>query len=103
MAFNGLGGDPSAFERTPEEIAAEIAAAKARGRQQPEHDDKPDGKGLAPPWPRLAAEAFHGPAGNIAKKIEPHTESDSAFILINQHVFFGNTVGRGPYYEVEGT
>ena len=43
---NGSGGDPSSFERTPEEIAAEIAA-----RAREKHDDKPNGKASSQPWP----------------------------------------------------
>src|SRR5215469_1277372 len=55
------------------------------------------------PWPDpLAKEAFHGLAGEIVREIEPRTEADTAAILIQTLVAFGNVIGRGPYYQVEG-
>jgi hypothetical protein len=103
MAPDGLGGDFSSFKRTPEQIAAEIAAARARRAQHPEPEKKLNGKAPAPPWPHLADEAFHGLAGEIARTIEPHTESEPVFLLMNLHVFFGNAVGHGPRYTIEGS
>jgi hypothetical protein len=35
------------------------------------------------------------------RAIEPHTESDPVALLIQQIVYFGNTIGRGPYYQIE--
>jgi Protein of unknown function (DUF3987) len=59
----------------------------------------------APPreFPKLAPEAFHGLAGEIVKRVEPHSESDPALLLLGCHTYFGNAVGRGPYHVVEGT
>ena len=54
-------------------------------------------------FPVLAEEAFYGPAGEIAKTIAPHTESDPALLLIGSLVYFGNAVGHGPHHVVEGT
>jgi hypothetical protein len=34
--------------------------------------------------------------------IEPHTESDPIAILLQYLTFFGNAVGRGPHFRVEG-
>lgn len=57
----------------------------------------------AVPWPEpLAPAALHGLAGEIVHAIEPHTEADSAAILLQTLVAFGNIVGRGPHYQVEG-
>ena len=51
----------------------------------------------------LEEAAFHGLAGQIVRKIEPHTEADPAAMLIQLLVAFGNCVGRGPHFRVEDT
>jgi hypothetical protein len=54
-------------------------------------------------WPNpLANEAYHGLAGEIARVIEPHSESDPAAILIQLLTAFGSAIGREPYYLIEG-
>ena len=53
-------------------------------------------------FPKMADAAFIGLAGAIVHLIEPHTESDSVALLLNLHAAFGNAIGRGPYYQVEG-
>jgi hypothetical protein len=56
------------------------------------------------PWPAaLGPDAFHGIAGEIIRKIEPHTESDQAALLIQFLVATGNLVGRHRYVQVEAT
>jgi len=47
--------------------------------------------------------AFHGLAGEIVRRIEPHTEADAGAMLIQLLVAFGNCVGRGPHFRVEDT
>ena len=54
-------------------------------------------------FPTMADTAFNGVAGEIVRAIEPHTESDPAGLLLTLHTFFGNCIGRGPHYRVEGT
>ena len=54
-------------------------------------------------WPSLDADAYYGIAGEIVRAIEPESESDPVAILIQLLVMFGNLIGRGPYYTVEGT
>lgn len=46
--------------------------------------------------------AFYGLAGDIVRMIEPHTEADSAAILLQELIAFGALVGRGPHVRVEG-
>jgi hypothetical protein len=54
-------------------------------------------------WPDpLCAEAFHGLAGEVVELIAPHSEADPAALLIQFLVAFGNAIGRGPFFEVEG-
>ena len=56
----------------------------------------------ATPWPEpLAEEAFHGLAGEVVRAIEPHTEGDSAALLTNFLVAFGNSIGRGQHARAE--
>jgi hypothetical protein len=60
-------------------------------------------KPAAVPWPEpLAAEAFHGPAGEIVRAIEPFTEADPAALLISFLAAYGNAVGRGPHVMLGG-
>jgi hypothetical protein len=57
----------------------------------------------AAPWPdALAESAYQGLFGDIARAIEPDTESDPAAILVQVIVAFGALVGRGPHVRVEG-
>src|SRR5438034_11753307 len=53
-------------------------------------------------FPKIDEAAFHGLPGEIVKMIEPCTESDPVGLLLTLHTFFGNAIGRGPYYPVEG-
>jgi len=54
------------------------------------------------PWPTLPHEALHGLAGEIVETIAPQTESAPVAILGQMLVAFGNAVGRGAHYRVEG-
>jgi hypothetical protein len=62
---------------------------------EPKPDAKPDD------WPVLHRDALYGTAGKIVRAIEPHTESDPVALLIQEIVYFGNAIGRGPYYLIE--
>jgi hypothetical protein len=55
-----------------------------------------------PSWPVLSGEAYHGLAGQIARKIEPHTEADPVALLVQTLVLFGNAIGRSAYYCADG-
>ena len=53
-------------------------------------------------WPEpLAAEAYHGLAGEIVRAIEPHTESDPAGLLVQFLAAFGSVIGGSPHFRVE--
>jgi hypothetical protein len=54
-----------------------------------------------PEWPTIDDTAYHGLAGDFVNTIEPHTEADSAGLLVQFLVAFGNIVGPEPYYLVE--
>jgi hypothetical protein len=53
------------------------------------------------PWPKMDEDAYLGLAGEIARTIEPHSESDPVAPLIQTLVFFGSVIGPIPYYQVE--
>ncbi len=53
-------------------------------------------------WPTMDDSAYHGLPGDVVRAIGPHTEADPAAILIQFLAAFGNAIGRGPYYQVEG-
>ncbi len=88
-------------EAAASRLDAQIASAKKPARQ--EFHDAVAGNSDSNEWPAaLAGAAFHGLAGEIVRAIEPHTEADPAAILIQFLAAFGNIVGRGPHYAVEG-
>jgi CHC2 zinc finger/Toprim-like len=51
----------------------------------------------------LAPEAFYGVAGEIVRRIEPHTEGDSAALLFQFLAAFGNLIGHDHYIVADGT
>jgi hypothetical protein len=52
-------------------------------------------------WPVIDEAAYYGLAGDVVRTIEPHTEADPVAILIQVLTYFGNVIGRSPYYQVE--
>jgi len=54
-----------------------------------------------PPRP-LGAAAFCGLAGEIVRRIAPHTEADEAALLGTNLVYYGNCVGRSPHFQIGG-
>ncbi len=64
---------------------------------------KPSGTGdESDAWPVMGRDAYFGLVGEVVRAIEPHTEADPVAILIQYLAFFGNAVGRGPHFRVEG-
>ncbi len=56
------------------------------------------------PWPApVKSEAYHGLAGEIIQRIEPHTEADSVALLVQLLLAFGNAVGRSAHWSAEAT
>jgi hypothetical protein len=54
------------------------------------------------PWPVMDPAAYYGLPGDIVRAIEPHSEADPVAILAQFLTACGNSVARGPYYQVEG-
>jgi hypothetical protein len=56
------------------------------------------------PWPDPPGPAaYHGPAGELVRLIEPHTEADPVALLTQFLVAFGNCLGRLPHFIIEAT
>jgi hypothetical protein len=51
-------------------------------------------------WPVLEDAAYHGIVGEIVRAIEPHTEADSAGVLLTLLACAGNAIGNGPHVSV---
>ena len=56
-----------------------------------------------PEWPTLAPDAFYGLAGDIVGTIAPHSEADPVALLMQLLEYFGVSIGRSAYYQVEAT
>lgn len=52
-------------------------------------------------WPAIDRAALIGPAGELVRAIEPHTEADPVAILFQVLVGFGSLIGRSVYYPHE--
>jgi len=50
-----------------------------------------------------AREAFYGLAGEFVRIVAPHTEADETALLAHLIIYFGNAVGRGPFFRVGAT
>jgi hypothetical protein len=82
--------------------AGETSEESERGRVSGDHSSL---SSLHSPltWPEGPAEAaFHGLAGEIVRRIEPHSEADPVAILAQFLIAVGNVLGRRPHYRVEG-
>jgi hypothetical protein len=53
-------------------------------------------------WPDpLKSAALHGPAGELVRLIEPHSEADPTALLLQTLIGWGSLAGRGPHMLVE--
>jgi hypothetical protein len=77
---------------------AEKFSAMKRDSSRP-HDDRGPSRH---PYPVMDEAAFICLPGDIVSMIKPHTESDPVAILFTFLTLFGNAVGRGPHFQVEG-
>jgi hypothetical protein len=108
-----------AGELGPEEFSEDLAKhlAKAEreaepsgGEASPETRETDEESAAAPPeivnqepWPAaLHPDALYGLPGEIVRTIEPHTESDPVALLVQLLVAFGNCIGRGAHWTVNG-
>jgi hypothetical protein len=86
---------------TVADIRAKTLAEKTlKLRAEPE--DSCPGPRREPLWPEIGPVAFDNLLGEIVRVIEPHSEADPNGLLLQLLVAFGNAIGSGPYYQVEG-
>ena len=79
--------------------SAESNGAQHSSSQEATEPSSPINWGVA--WPKpLEEEAYYGLAGDLARTIEPHSEADPAGVLVQFLVWFGNAIGRSPYFVV---
>jgi hypothetical protein len=80
------------------------AAAGTATQQAPDPQaTSPQGNGQdLNPWPLLNVRAHHGLAGEAVAALLPHTESDPVALQLQFMTSFGNAVGHGPHYRIEG-
>jgi Protein of unknown function (DUF3987) len=84
--------------------AREVAdAIRPRPLPKPEEaEDSQNSHFAEPAWPVIHEAAYYGLAGEVVRRIEPHSEADPVAILLQFLASFGNAVGTSPYYQVEG-
>ena len=85
-----------------------IANGEKRQGQTPElsslNSSRPVGDDVVDEFPEPPDEAaFYGLAGDIVRRIEPHTEADSVALLGHYLVAFGNVVDRSPHAIADGS
>lgn len=69
----------------------------------PQHEEE-DAPVVIREWPAPpGADAWYGPAGQIARAVEPYTEADPTGILVQLLIGFGNLIGRKPCFYVGPT
>jgi DNA polymerase I-like protein with 3'-5' exonuclease and polymerase domains len=88
------GADSAADSGANNGAAPKTSSAEANSGAAPEPE---------PLWPVIAPEAYYGLAGEVITTLAPHTESDPVALLMHYLVYFGNCVGRVPYFQVEST
>ena len=54
-------------------------------------------------WPIPDPAMFHGLAGEVVATILPNTEADAVALLVNYLAYFGNVIGRVPFFRVGET
>ena len=64
---------------------------------------KADGEAIDDFPERLSEVAYYGLAGEIVRRIEPHTEADPVALLIQILVVFGNVIGRAAHAIADGS
>ena len=97
LLFESPVSDEAIWERV-RDVYRRYAETEPRGRQLATGPQLFGGAS----WPHpLTSEAFHGPAGELVRLIEPHSEADPAALLMQFLVGFGSMIGRKPHFMAE--
>src|SRR5436309_1951663 len=81
------------INETPELSSLNSLSSFARNGDAQAVDDFPE---------PLTETAFYGLAGDIVRRIEPHTEADRAALLFQLLAALGNIIGRSAYMIADG-
>jgi hypothetical protein len=93
--------DPPLAEAEVRQIAENIAQYRPSEKSARDMRDD-DSTNVQNNWPdAMRPEAFHGLAGELIRAIEPHSEADTAALLLQFLVAFGNVIGRRPHFMAE--
>jgi hypothetical protein len=85
----------------PEQYTEEIRQPQQQQPATPTPDI--DSEAGNTPWPAVSPEVYHGLPGRVVATIAPHTEASDIGVLLHYLTSAGNVIGRGPYFQVEGT
>ena len=94
---------PSRNAETARGFQAEIKSADAAQGEKRDELTSLTSLGAADYPAPLEEAAFHGLAGEIVRRIEPHTEADPAALLFQFLAAFGNLIGHDHYIVADGT
>jgi hypothetical protein len=93
-----IGGRLSKGDITPEQAQVQLMELR------PPDDAEIDIDAEVDDFPEPPSDAaFHGLAGDIVRRIEPHTEADRAALLIHNLIAYGNAAGRNPHAIADGS
>ena len=92
-------------KRNPPNRPAKGARTGSSAASSPAVDQRDETTNLTvESWPEpIDPTAFHGVAGDIVRKIDPHSEADPIAVLIQTLVAAGNVMGRHAYFRIEAT
>jgi hypothetical protein len=80
------------------------AEARSSGKADDDSTDLTSFSSTAVDYPApLSEAAYYGLAGDIVRRIDPHTEADKAAVIIHVLTGFGNLVGRNPHAIADGS
>jgi hypothetical protein len=106
MDYSNLERDLSSIFEKYDSLEGMTGAGIAKLLDLPvDHSLEPEIKASNEPdrWPLLPAPALHGFAGRVVRTIEPHSEADTAALLLQFLAAFGNALGPEPHCSVEST
>lgn len=90
--------------RKEKTIAERLREQRSSAGDNGKRRDPPQAEDIAPAplWPNpLAAEAYHGLAGDIVRAIEPASEADPAALLVQLLIGYGSMLGRTAHFRAE--
>ncbi len=91
---------PAKVKIDADAIRAEFETLTSEAAEIDETEDEAKNESNKTPFPVLSDKAFFGLAGDVVRKIEPHTEADNAALLIQFLAGFGSLIGKTAHFQV---